>query len=970
MHDPDRWTQIDRLLDAALDRPGGERAAFLAKACVGDEELRREVESLLAAHDEAENNFLQIPALEVAAQGLSAGMDRSLLGRTIGHYSVISVLGVGGMGEVYLARDTILERKVALKLLPPQYTSDPNRISRFEREARAASALNHPNIITIYEIGEIEGKHFIAAEFVDGRTLRELLADGRIAIKDAIEIAIQIAGALSTAHEAGIVHRDIKPENIILRRDGYVKVLDFGLVKLTERRRSSGATNGSKGDLAKTNPGVVLGTARYMSPEQALGQEVDSRSDIFSLGVVLYELITGVPPFKGDSTASVLDAVVHHHPLPVRKAREDAPDELQRLIMRSLEKDREMRYQTAGDMRAELKRLLREIDSSPSHLINSGEHDRPPVSKTRRLITAAVIIALMTAGFSLWWLYFREAPAASPWLNAYVTQVTDLPGEESNPSLSPDARSVYYARRVNDQWDVFVQRAGGANAQNLTKDFDGDNDQPACSPDGSRVVFRSARNGGGLYVMGATGESPRKISDFGQNPAWSPDGTEIVCGTDYILDPKRRISESKLWVINVGNGEKRPLITEGDAAQPRWSPNGHRIAYFFRTAAGRRDIWTVPAKGGQPVPLTDDAALDWNPVWSPDGNYLYFASDRQGIASLWRVRIDEMTGGRLGDPEAVTGPVAEILQIDISRDGRRIVYTTRVQFANLQTIGFDPVKKITIGQPSWITQGSRPSGSPNISPDGQFVAFHSLGAAQEDIWLIRSDGAGSITNLTNDHEIDRLPRWSPDGNRLAFYSNRTGKSQIWIVNRDGSGKQQITFGERGTATPFWSPKGRHLGYAFTNNGGGTQIIDVDQPWDRQTPLTLPPVNADGDWFNGWLWSPDGKLIAGTVGGVRGKESRGLVGVHIYSLETQSYEKITDSGSRPEWLNDSRHFIYIDVNKNSGGEISLADSRTKKTRVIASMPPFVISSVGISPDNRRLIYTATDHQADIYMLSLD
>jgi len=375
---PDRWAEVDKLLDEAMTLAPEARAAFLDSACRGDEALRREVESLLAAHQQAEDKFLKAPALEVAAQRLAAEGSRSLVGRTLGHYSVISVLGAGGMGEVYLARDTKLDRRIALKLLPAQYTQDPARIKRFEREARAASALNHPNIITIYEVSEVEGHHFIAAEYVDGRTLREMMSIGRVAMKDAIEIAIQTASALSAAYEAGIIHRDIKPENIMVRPDGYVKVLDFGLAKLTEARKSSGATKASDDDLAKTNPGTVLGTVRYMSPEQAVGQEVDHRSDVFSLGVALYELVTGVLPFKGHTPAATLDAITNHHPMPITQVRPGLHPELERIISRALEKDLDMRYQTASDLRAELKRLQRELDSSSSPPYGSVSRNAPP----------------------------------------------------------------------------------------------------------------------------------------------------------------------------------------------------------------------------------------------------------------------------------------------------------------------------------------------------------------------------------------------------------------------------------------------------------------------------------------------------------------------------------------------------------------------------------------------------------------
>src|SRR5215468_2465549 len=315
---PERYQQIDQLADAALELGVEERAAFLDQACAGDEELRRQVERLLSAH-EREDGFLLTPALESIAQEMAAVQAQSLIGRRLGHYRIISLLGAGGMSDVYMAEDTILGRKVALKLLPAEFTRDQDRLRRFKQEARAASSLNHPNIITIYEIGETDGIHFIATEFIDGQTLRQRSAQGRLELFAALDIGIQTATALSAAHDAGIAHRDIKPENLMLRPDGYLKVLDFGSSKLTEQQTLGGSSITSAMAGVKTAPGIVMGTINYMSPEQARGLEVDARSDIFTLGVVLYEMLTGANPFTGATAADVIVAILGREPAPLSR---------------------------------------------------------------------------------------------------------------------------------------------------------------------------------------------------------------------------------------------------------------------------------------------------------------------------------------------------------------------------------------------------------------------------------------------------------------------------------------------------------------------------------------------------------------------------------------------------------------------------------------------------------------------------
>jgi serine/threonine protein kinase len=356
---PERWRQIEDLFIAALERAADQCAVFLDHACAGDEQLRDEVASLLAAHERA-GSFLGQPALAPSTTTNITHPARSLLGRSVSHYQVISALGEGSVGQVYLARDLRLGRKVALKFLRQEFTRDPKLVQRFMREAQAASGISHPNIVTIFEIEENECGHFIATEFIDGQTLRQRLARGGMKLNEALDIAIQLARALDASHTAGIVHRDIKPENVMVRIDGLVKVLDFGLAKL------SGDDLGTTDDsIPSTSPlqtgsGAVMGTISYMSPEQSLGQKVDHRTDIFSLGVVLYEMVTGAQPFTGENPASVSDAIVYYAPAPLRRERSETPSALERVINRALEKDCAARYQTAAEMRDELQQLVHE----------------------------------------------------------------------------------------------------------------------------------------------------------------------------------------------------------------------------------------------------------------------------------------------------------------------------------------------------------------------------------------------------------------------------------------------------------------------------------------------------------------------------------------------------------------------------------------------------------------------------------
>ena len=439
----ERWKQVNDLFQLAVERGPEERATFLDEACRDDEGIRREVESLLTSYERAEN-FIESPAFEVAPELLIDERTNALVGKLIGHYRIESLIGVGGMGEVYLARDERLGRKAALKLLPRSLTTDETQLSRFKNEARTASALNHPNILTVYEIGAEGNVQFIATEFIEGITLRASLASGRINPHRALEIAVQAASALSAAHDAGIVHRDIKPENIMLRPDGYVKVLDFGIAKLAEQRPASDDRTVETRAALQTRPGLVLGTAHYMSPEQARGQKVDTRSDIWSLGVVLYEMLAGSPPFHGETPSDCIAAILTAEPPPLSGVSRDVPAELESILQKALRKNSDERFQTIKEMLAELRFLKGKLEAKSS-LADTKAHAEFIVGKIKRhkrsmLVTLA---AVLLAAAAVAYLFFFIAPALSP----NEKSIAVLPFE----NLSEDKSNAYFADGIQDE---------------------------------------------------------------------------------------------------------------------------------------------------------------------------------------------------------------------------------------------------------------------------------------------------------------------------------------------------------------------------------------------------------------------------------------------------------------------------------------------------------------------------------------
>jgi Tol biopolymer transport system component len=876
-------------------------------------------------------------------------------GTRLGAYEIRSLLGSGGMGEVYRARDTSLDRDVAIKVLPEAVAADPEHLARFEREARTLAALNHPGIAHIHGLEGWSGTRALVMELVEGPTLADRIARGPIPMDETLPIAKQMAEALEAAHELGIVHRDLKPANIKVREDGTVKILDFGLAK--QVREPAGSPEDSQTETVTltaglTRVGVVVGTVPYMSPEQARGKAIDRRTDVWAFGCVLYEMLSGRRAFSGETSSDVIVSILDREPdwtiLP-----QATPASVRRLLEQCLVKDPKRRLRDIGQAWVELDATSAGPAASAAPSVPAATRPRP------RLALPAWLLVLLVVALGVFaWLATRPNPDARP---ATFRQLTDAIGPELYPSIAPDGTSLVYQSRAAGKWDIYTLRVGGRNAVNLTAGSTDDNTQPAFSPDGQQIAFRSERDGGGLFVMGATGEDVRRLTDRCYNPAWSPDGTEIVCSTGSFSRPEETLG-GHILRVNISTGDARPVAgATRESLQPHWSPHRTRIAYWARQVpAMNRDVFTVSAAGGEPVPVTADAAVDWNPTWSPDGRYLYFASDRGGSMNLWRVRIDEQSGKTLSAPEPVTTPAQSSGFISFTRDGLQTAYAQLTRTWNLYKAVFDPSRGVVTGQPAPVTQGSREVAFSDASPDGTSIAFTTR-TKPEDIFVVQADGTG-LRQLTNDVHQDRVPRWSPDGKRIAVFSDRSGKSQIWTINADGSGLQQRTDVAAGCWLPIWAPDGSRL-FCMGLDGNG-YIVDSARPWSEQSPQVVSLPVEGGARLLPHSWSADGQRLVGPF--LRRVDSRPL-GLGAYSFASHAYERLSTVGGvgSAYLLDDNRRVLFP-----YQGKLFLVDRGSMDRREVLSIAPYEVEprSWGFSRETRLITFVRDATEADVWLMS--
>ncbi len=856
------------------------------------------------------------------------------------------------MGVVWKARDTRLNRLVAIKTLPAGKLADEGRQRRFIQEAQAASALNDPNIVTIYEIASENGADFIAMEYVDGKTLGQLIPKRGMRLEETLRYAIQMAGALAKAHAAGIVHRDLKPGNIMVNAEGRVKLLDFGLAKLTEASPPGGPDEDTRTLRAHSEEGTIAGTAAYMSPEQAESKPVDARSDIFSFGAVLYEMATGTRAFHGDSKLSTLSAVLREQPKPASQVASDVPRELDRIIARCLRKDPARRFQAMPDLKVALEELKEESDSGTAELAAGSAGAR--VAKTRtRLMRAGVAVTLLVAAAAAW---FFLRPASKPLPPMQSVPLTTYTGSQGHASFSPDGSQVAFewTGEKGDHRDIYVKLVEGGTPLRLTTGPDSAA-SPAWSPDGRQIAFLSA---GGVYSVSPLGGPERKLTDVPVDSlAWMPDSQSLL-----VSSAKNAGEPHSIFQLSLRTGEMRPVTSPpadpaGGDYGPAVSPDGRTLA-FLRWAWPEGDIYLQLLAGGPARRLTRRSQQLGGLVWASNREILFYSTS--GVSgSMWRMAAD----GR-SEQQPVAGALDGAVEPAISHPPNgpvRLAYTRFVGDSNIWRMAIAPDAHggvRAVGQPASIIASTRTDISPRFSPDGKRIVFASDRDGYSEIWVAASDGSGPAQLTTLKSSRSGSPRWSPDGTEIVFDSLASGNSDIWMVGSEGGPPQQLTTEPSIDARPSFSRDGRWI-YFRSDRSGARQI------WKMPSSAPFrPAVQLTQDGGFDADEAPDRKLLYYTrpQGGLWNMPVEGGEGTLVLEQVKSGLWSLAENG-----------IYYLDIAARSPEGVTplmwFSLATHKLVQVGAVRKPIVANTptVSVTSDGRRIAWAQIDREESELML---
>jgi serine/threonine protein kinase len=905
-------------------------------------------------------------------------------GTRIGLYEVLGRIGAGGMGEVWLATEPRLGRQVALKVLPSHLTQDPARVRRFEQEAQAAATLNHPNICTIFAIGETgEGHHYIAMEYVEGETLRNRLSTGGLRVRDSLDVAIQVAAALSAAHAAGIVHRDIKPENVMIRPDGFVKVLDFGLAKLVPASVTTG--DDMTQTVLRSESGMILGTVAYMSPEQARGQAVDARSDIWSLGVMLYEAVAGRSPFAGPSGTDIIAAILARVPAPLERFAPDAPSELQRILTKALRKDVRERYQSVSDLLLDLQ-VLREglprDGAHPSTIASSSPTPKQSGHSGVRLGSARVgfdrlavaftmsMAAILVVG-TLWWLVHARAsvPAArasSGLTDRSLTRLTSGPGLQTDATFSPDGRFIAYASDRAGNFDIWVQSVSGGDPVQITKSASQDT-QPQWSPDGSTIVFRSDGDRRGLFLVPALGGPEQRLTPFGMHPTWVTRGSEIL----FIESPSSSPDESgfgakvKVYVTSPGTAQPAEILADF-TRQGAWywvaaHPDG-RISLYGSHADRGLGFFTI-SRDGQSVVVSRFAAqlpviLREAPrsirrfCWTESGTALFVEVQTGGVRNVWRVNVDPHTLEWLSADRMTTSGSNEGM-IALSRDGSRLAFTDQGGATRLWTFALDASGRHLVDQGRPITDEGDAVEESDLSRDGQMIAYAMARPDQAgvDLWTTEIESRERELIAKN----ATTPRWSFDRRRLAYAAGSGSGIRI----RDMASGDERTISPKAGSMPAiltdWTPDGSSVLASWSPRASAPWALTLWPALEqaKKEPDRILFADAALDLWEG-RFSPNGRWVS-FVAATRDNLERSAVMIapaggapRAEWIQIASDHEWVD---KPRWSADGRTIYFL--SRKSTSFLNLWAVRVDPDTGRTDGSPFVLSrfdspSLSISP----------------------